>query len=42
MVAHKFGPAVSEENSPVALAGGGGGCRCIPPDRGRVRYNASV
>ena len=41
-VARTFGPAVSEEYSPVVLAGGGGGCRCIPPGRGRVRYSASV
>ena len=36
-VARTFGPAVSEEYSPVVFAGGGG-CRCIPPGRGRVRY----
>ena len=34
-VARTFGPAVSEEYSPVVFAGGGGGrgggCRCIPP-----------
>ena len=45
VVARTFGPAVSEEYSPVGLAGGGGvggGCRCIPPGRGRVRYSASV
>ena len=30
-VAWTFGPAVSEEYSPVVLLGGGGGCRCIPP-----------
>ena len=41
-VARTFGPAVSEEYSPVVLAGGGGGFRCIPPGRGRVRYSASV
>ena len=42
-VARTFVPAVSEEYSPVVLAGGGGGgCRCIPPGRGRVRYSASV
>ena len=29
-VARTFGPAVSEEYSPVVFAGGGG-CRCIPP-----------
>ena len=40
-VARTFGPAVSEEYSPVALAGGGGGCRCIPPCRGRVRYSCA-
>ena len=33
-VARTFGPAVSEEYSPVVFAGGGGGgCRCIPPGR---------
>ena len=31
-----FGPAVSEEYSPVVFAGGGGGCRCIPPGGRRV------
>ena len=32
-VARTFGPAVSEEYSPVVFSGGGGGggCRCIPP-----------
>ena len=31
-VARTFGPAVSEEYSPVVFTGGGGGgCRCIPP-----------
>ena len=32
-VARTFGPAVSEEYSPVVFCwgGGGGGCRCIPP-----------
>ena len=30
-VARTFGPAMSEEYSPVVFAGGGGGCRCIPP-----------
>ena len=31
-VARTFGPAVTEEYSPVVFAGGGGGgCRCIPP-----------
>ena len=35
-VAQTFGPAVSVEYSPVVL-GGGGGCRCISPGRGRVR-----
>ena len=30
-VAWTFGPAVSEEYSPVVFAGGGGRCRCIPP-----------
>ena len=42
VVARMFGPAMSEEYSPVVLAGGGGGCRCMPPGRGRVRYSASV
>ena len=41
-VAWTFGPAVSEEYSPVVLAGGGGGWRCIPPGCRRVRYSASV
>ena len=41
-MARTFRPAVSEEYSPVVLAGGGGSCRCIPPGRGRVRYSASV
>ena len=42
-VARTFGLAVSEEYSPVVLAGGGGsGCRSIPPGRGGVRYSASV
>ena len=40
-VARTFGPAVSEEYSPVVLAGGGGCCG-IPPGRGRVKYSASV
>ena len=30
-VARTFGPAVSEEHSPVVFTRGGGGCRCIPP-----------
>ena len=34
-------PALSEEYSPVVLAGGGGCCG-IPPGRGVVRYSASV
>ena len=40
-VARTFGPAVSEEYSPVVLVGGGR----LPmhtPGRGRVRYSASV
>ena len=42
-VARTFGPAVSEEYSPVVLAGGGGGgWGGIPPGRGRVGYSASV
>ena len=41
-VAWTFGLAVSEEYSPVVFAGGGGGCRYIPPGHGRVRYSASV
>ena len=41
-VAQTFGLAVSEEYSPVVFAGGGGGCRCIPPGRSRVRYSVSV
>ena len=40
-VARTFGPAVSEEYSPVVFVGGGG-CRCIPPGCSRVRYSASV
>ena len=40
-VARTFGPAVSEEYSPVVFAGGGG-CRCIPPGCRRVRYSSSV
>ena len=33
-VARTFGPAVSEEYSPVIFTGGGGGgCRCIPSGR---------
>ena len=39
-VARTFGPAVSEEYSPVVFAGGG--CRCIPPGCRRVRYSSSV
>ena len=40
-VALTFGPAVSEEYSPVVFAGGGGGggCRCILPGCCRVRYS---
>ena len=41
-VARTFGPAVSEEYSPVVFCWGGGGCRCIPPGCSRVRYSASV
>ena len=40
-VARTFGPAVSEEYSPVVFAGGGG-CRCIPPGCRRVRYSESI
>ena len=39
-VARTFGPAVSEEYSPVVLLGGG--CRCIPPGCRRVRYSSGV
>ena len=36
-VARTFGPAVSEEYSPVVFArGGGGGCQCIPPGGRRL------
>ena len=42
VVARTFGPAVSEEYSPFVFAGGGGGCRCIPPGCRRVRYRSSV
>ena len=38
-VARTFGPAVSEEYSPVVFAGGGGG---IPPGCRRVRYSSGV
>ena len=38
-VAQTFGP---DEYSPVVFAGGGGGCRYIPPGCSRVRYSASV
>ena len=42
-VARTFGPAVSEEYSPVVFAGGGGGgCRCIPPGCRRVRHSSGV
>ena len=43
-VARTFGPAVSEEYSPVVFCwgGGGGGCRCIPPGCRRVRYSLGV
>ena len=42
-VARTFGPAVSEEYSPVVFAGGGGGgCRCIPPGGRRVRLSSGV
>ena len=42
-VAQMFGPAVSEEYSPVVFAGGGGGgCRCIPPGCRRVRHSSGV
>ena len=39
-VARTFGPAVSEEYSPVVFAGGGGGFRCIPPGGRRVRLSS--
>ena len=42
VVAPTFVPAVSEEYSPVVFAGGGGGCRCIPPGRRRVRHGSGV
>ena len=43
-VARTFGPAVSEEYSPVVFSGGGGGggCRCIPPGGRRVRPSSGV
>ena len=43
-MARTFGPAVSEEYSPVVFAGGGGGggCRCIPHGRRRVRHSSGV
>ena len=42
-VAQTFGPAVSEEYSPVVFAGGGGGgCRCIPPGGRRVGLSSGV
>ena len=42
-VARTFGPAVSEEYSPVVfVGGGGGGCRCIPPDGRRVGLSSGV
>ena len=42
-VAQTFGPALSEEYSPVVFAGGGGGgCRGIPPGCHYVRYSASI
>ena len=41
-VARTFGPAVSEEYSPVVFAGGGGGCRCIPPGCCKVRHSSGV
>ena len=39
-----FGPAVSEEYSPVVFSGGGGGggCRCIPPGGRRARPSCGV
>ena len=40
-MAQTFGPAVSEEYSPVVLAGGGR-LSMHTPGRGRVRYSASV
>ena len=39
-VARSFGPAVSEEYSPVVFLGGG--CRCIPPGGHRVRPSSGV
>ena len=45
VVARTFGPAMSEEYSPVVFAvggGGGGGCRCMPPGCRRVRYSSGV
>ena len=41
-VARTFGPAVSEEYSPVVFSGGGGGCRCIPPGGRRARPSCDV
>ena len=43
-VARTFGPAVSEEYSPVGFfgGGGGGGCRCIPHGGRRVRPSSGV
>ena len=43
-VAQTFGPAVSEEYSPVVFSGGGGGggCRYIPPGGRRARPSCGV
>ena len=41
-VARMFGPAVSEEYSPVVFAGGGGRLPMHTPGCSRVRYSASV
>ena len=42
VVARTFGPAVSEEYSPVVFFTGGGGCRCIPPGGCRVGLSSGV
>ena len=41
-VARTFGSAMFEEYSPVVFAGGGGGCRYIPPGGRRVRLSSGV
>ena len=41
-VARTFGPAVSEEYSPVVFFWGRGGCRCIPPVGRRARPSCGV